>query len=150
MVHARLGELDKPRESHELALSRRQRLDDRAGAAASLNSLGVLCLRVGELHRTSAPDSVAAEFHRARQYFEESVALATEVGELHLQALALGNIGSAVAFLGDIEQAMVLFERQLQTVRSMDDRMNEGLCLVNIGEALRLCARPKAPIEPLN
>jgi diguanylate cyclase (GGDEF)-like protein len=31
----------------------------------------------------------------------------------------------------------------------MDDRMNEALCLVNIGEALRLCGRPEAAIEPL-
>ena len=106
MVYARLGELGKAREFHELALSRRRVLEDRAGIAASLNSLGVLCLRVGELQRGVAPGSVAGEFHKARQYFDESVTLATEVGDLHLQALALGNVGSAVAFLGDLEHAM--------------------------------------------
>jgi diguanylate cyclase (GGDEF)-like protein len=149
MVYARLGELTKAREFHDLALSRRRQLDDRAGVGASLNSLGVLCLRVGEQRRTVAPESVAAEFQRARVYFEEAVEIATEVGDLHLRALALGNVGSAVAFLGDLEQAMVLFEQQLATVHAMNDRNNEALCLANIGEALRLCGRPEAAIDPL-
>ena len=54
-----------------------------------------------------------------------------------------------VAFLGDLEQAMELFERQLDAVHAMGDRHNEALCLANIGEALRLCGRPEAAIEPL-
>jgi diguanylate cyclase (GGDEF)-like protein len=149
MVYARLGELTKAREFHELALSHRRQLSDRAGVAASLNSLGVLCLRVGEQRRATAPETVGAEFQRARHYFEEAAALATEVGDLHLLALALGNVGSAAAFLGDLEQAMVLFERQLATVHAMNDRDNEAACLVNIGETLRLCGRPEAAIEPL-
>ncbi len=149
MVYARIGELTKAREFHELSLARRRELDDQAGIAASLNSLGVLCLRVGEQHRAMGPESMAAEFHRARAYFGEAEQLAASVGDLHLQALALGNIGSAVAFLGDIEQAMELFERQLDAVHAMGDRHNEALCLANIGEALRLCGRPEAAIEPL-
>lgn len=149
MVYGRLGELTKAREFHDLALSRRRQLGDRAGVAASLNSLGVLCLRVGEQRRSAAPGTVAAEFQRARVYFEEAVEIATDVGDLHLRALALGNVGSAVAFLGDLERAMVLFEQQLATVHAMNDRNNEALCLVNIGEALRLCGRPEAGIEPL-
>jgi diguanylate cyclase (GGDEF)-like protein len=149
MVYARLGELAKAHEFHELSLARRRQLDDLAGVAASLNSLGVLCLRVGEQRRAAGPDSMAAEFHRARGYFGEAEQLAASVGDLQLQALALGNIGSAVAFLGDLEQAMELFERQLETVHAMGDRHNEALCLANIGEALRLCGRPEAAIEPL-
>jgi diguanylate cyclase (GGDEF)-like protein len=149
MVYARLGELTKAREFHELSLARRRELDDQAGAAASLNSLGVLCLRVGEQRRAAGPESMAAEFERAKLYFGEAEQLAARVGDLQLQALALGNIGSAVAFLGDLEQAMELFERQLETVHAMGDRHQESLCLASIGEALRLCGRPEAAIEPL-
>jgi diguanylate cyclase (GGDEF)-like protein len=149
MVHARLGELAKASEFHELSLLRRRELDDQAGVAASLNSLGVLCLRVGEQRRSAGPESMAAEFHRARAYFAEAEQLAANVGDLQLQALALGNVGSAVAFLGDVEQAMELFERQLETVHAIGDRHNEALCLSNMGEALRLCGRPEAAIEPL-
>ncbi len=149
MVYSRLGELTKAREFHDLSLARRRQLGDQAGVAASLNSLGVLCLRVGEQRRATGPEGMAAEFHRARAYFDEAEQLAASVGDLQLRALALGNIGSAVAFLGDVEQAMELFERQLETVHAIGDRQNEALCLANIGEALRLCGRPEAAIEPL-
>jgi diguanylate cyclase (GGDEF)-like protein len=149
MVYARVGELVKAREFHELSLARRRELDDQAGVAASLNSLGVLCLRVGEQRRAAGPESMTAEFERAKLYFGEAQQLAAKVGDLQLQALALGNIASAVAFLGDLEQAMELFERQLETVHATGDRHNESLCLANIGEALRLCGRPEAAIEPL-
>jgi tetratricopeptide (TPR) repeat protein len=73
----------------------------RPGSPQSLNSLGVLCLRVGEQRRAAVPKSMAVEFHRAQVYFGEAEQLAARVGDLQLQALALGNIGSAVAFLGD-------------------------------------------------
>jgi diguanylate cyclase (GGDEF)-like protein len=149
MVYARVGELVKAREFHELSLARRRELDDQAGVAASLNSLGVLCLRVGEQRRAAGPESMTAEFERAKLYFGEAEQLAAQVGDLQLRALALGNIASAVAFLGDLEQAMELFERQLETVHATGDRHNESLCLANIGEALRLCGRPEAAIEPL-
>jgi diguanylate cyclase (GGDEF)-like protein len=148
MVCARLGDLAKARAFHELALQRRRALNDLVGVAASLNSLGVLCLRVGEQRRRTEPTAID-EFSDARGFFDEAAVVAEQVGDLHLLALALGNVASAAAFLGDLEDAMVLFERQLTAVRSMNDRDNEALCLLNIGEALRMCGRPDAAIEPL-
>src|SRR5450755_4057840 len=148
-VYMRLGELSKAREFHELALSRRRELGDEAGIASSLNSLGVVRLRCGEQRKSDDFDAAIDDFGFAKGLFEEAETLAAKSGDLQLQALALGNIGSAVAFLGDLEQAMELFERQLETVHAMGDRHNEALCLANIGEALRLCGRPEAAIEPL-
>ena len=44
--------------------------------------------------------------------------LAAKSGDFHMQALALGNIGSAIAFDGDLDQAM-LFSTPAQFVRAM-------------------------------
>ncbi len=148
-VYMRLGELSKGREFHELALSRRRELGDDAGIAASLNSLGVLRLRTGDQRKNTDIDAAAADFLLAKGLFEEAEALAAKTGDLHLHALALGNIGSAVAFAGDLDQAMPLFRRQLDAVRTMHDRQNEALCLTNIGEAQRLGGSYDEAVESL-
>ena len=144
MVYARLGDLTRAHEFYEAALERRRALGDTSAAAASLNSLGVLLLRWGEQRLESQPELAREDFRRARQVFEEALAKADEAGDPHLKALALGNIGSAVAFLGDLEHALALFHAQLEQVRAMQARHDESLCLANIGEALRRsghCAR---------
>jgi len=148
-VYMRLGELSRGREFHELALSRRRELGDNAGIAASLNSLGVVRLRAGEQRKAVDNDAASADFELAKALFEEAEALAAKAGDLHLQALALGNIGSAVAFAGDLDRAMPLFRRQLDAVRTMHDRQNEALCLTNIGEALRLGGSYDEAVESL-
>ncbi len=149
MVYTRLGELGRAREFNELALTHRREKGDETAIATSLNSLGVLCLRTGEHRQQFEPAAAAADFTRAKDYFEEAEQLAARSGEPHLQALALGNIGSALGFLGDLEHAMTHFERQLAALRSMRDRNNESLCLANIAEALRLTGRCDKAIETL-
>jgi diguanylate cyclase (GGDEF)-like protein len=149
-VYMWLGELSRGREFHELALARRRELGDHAGIAASLNSLGVVRLRIGEQRKPDDVGAASADFQFAKELFEEAEALAAKAGDLHLQALALGNIGSAIAFAGELDAAMPLFQRQLEAVRAMRDRQNEALCLTNIGEAHRLAARYDEAVESLN
>ncbi len=148
-VYMRLGELSKSREFHELALTRRRRLGDEAGIATSLNSLGVVRLRTGEQRKATDAAAASADFQLARTLFEEAEVLAAKSGDFHMQALALGNIGSAVAFDGDLDQAMPIFRRQLDSVRAMHDRQNEALCLTNIGEAHRLAGNCDEAVESL-
>jgi diguanylate cyclase (GGDEF)-like protein len=148
-VYMRLGELSRSREFHELALTRRRRLGDEAGIATSLNSLGVVRLRTGEQRKATDAAAASADFQLARTLFEEAEVLAAKSGDFHMQALALGNIGSAVAFDGDLDQAMPIFRRQLDSVRAMHDRQNEALCLTNIGEAHRLAGNCDEAVESL-
>ncbi|HZI83788.1 MAG TPA: diguanylate cyclase [Casimicrobiaceae bacterium] len=143
MVYARLGDLARAREFYEAALEKRRRLDDRAAIASSLNSLGVLFLRLGQL--SPGGDNLA----RARSLFEEAVALAEQAGDVHLKALAMGNVGSAVAELGDLQRALTLFDVQLAALRAMGSRYDEALCLTNIGEALRRLGRSGDSLAPL-
>jgi diguanylate cyclase (GGDEF)-like protein len=149
MVYARLGDLTRAREFYEAALDRRRALGETAAAASSLNSLGVLLLRCGEQREELQPELAREDFRRARDLFDEALAKADEVGDPHLKALALGNIGSAVAFLGDLEQALALFHAQLDAVRAMHARHDESLCLANIGEALRRSGRYAEALEVL-
>ena len=149
MVYARLGDLTRAHEFYEVALERRRALGDTSAAASSLNSLGVLLLRFGEQRLASQPELARQDFLRARELFEEALAKAEEAGDPHLKALALGNIGSAVAFLGDLERALALFHAQLDQVRAVQARHDESLCLANIGEALRLSGRCAQAIEVL-
>ena len=149
MVYARLGDLSRASEFYQAALDRRRALGEAAAAASSLNSLGVLHLRWGEQRQELQPDLAREDFRRARDLFVEAQAKADEVGDPHLKALALGNIGSAVAFLGDLEGALKLFRAQLDTVRAMHARHDEALCLANIGEALRRSGRAADAIQVL-
>jgi diguanylate cyclase (GGDEF)-like protein len=143
MVYARLGDLDRARAFHEGALERARALGDQASIATGLNSLGVLFLRTGQ-ERTSSDD-----LRRARSLFEEAVTIAEAAGDLHLKVLALGNVGSAVAAGGYLEQALGLFAAQLEALRAMHARHDEALCLTNIGEALRKSARAAEALVPL-
>jgi diguanylate cyclase (GGDEF)-like protein len=145
MIYARLGDLARAREFYEAALERRRGLGDRAATATSLNSLGVLFLRTGQQRPGGSDD-----LRRAKALFEEAIPMAEEAGDLHLRALATGNVGSAVAALGDLEQARSLFEVQLAALRQMRARYDEALCLTNIGEALRKLGRADAALTPLN
>jgi diguanylate cyclase (GGDEF)-like protein len=143
MVYARLGDLDRARTFYEAALERSRALGDQAAIAAGLNSLGVLFLRTGQ-ERPSSDD-----LHRARSLFEEAVTLAEAVGDWHLRALALGNVGSALAAGGDLQQALALYAVQLDALRAMQARHDEALCLTNIGEALRKSARAAEALAPI-
>ena len=146
MVYARLGDLKRAREFYETALERRRILDDPAAIAASLNSLGVLFLRLGQ----QVPRGGASKFRHARALFEEAVSFAETSGDVHMKALAMGNVGTAVAELGDIERALGLFGVQLAELRAMGSRHDEALCLTNIGEALRRLGRCEEALAPLS
>jgi diguanylate cyclase (GGDEF)-like protein len=144
MVYARLGDLTRAREFYEAALERRRILDDPAAIAASLNSLGVLFLRLGQQDADGA-----SRFRHARALFEEAVSLAEISGDVHMKALAMGNVGTAVAELGEIDRALGLFQVQLAELRAMGSRHDEALCLTNIGEAMRRLGRCGEALDPL-
>ena len=144
MVYARLGDLTRAREFYEAALERRRVLSDPAAVAASLNSLGVLFLRLGQ----QASDG-RAKFRHARALFEEAVSLADASGDVHMKALAVGNVGTAVAELGEVERALDLFRVQRDELAAMGSRHDEALCLTNIGEALRRLGRCDEALQPL-
>jgi diguanylate cyclase (GGDEF)-like protein len=150
MLYARLGEIEKAQQFHEAAVSVHRQLGDKAGMASSLNSIGTLFLSSAEANRFTDPVAAQQALLRARSYLEEASALAAETADRHLQGLIVGNIGSVVARLGHVDDAIELMQAQLRIVREIGDRYNESLSLANIGEALHLLGRTEEAIEALS
>lgn len=149
MAHRRLERLDDAEAMLEAALARRRAAGDTAGIATTLNSLGVLALHRGNLAEADA-DAARAQFALARTRYEEALGLARTVDDRHLEALALGNVGTAAGSLGDFALALELFHRQLDALREIGDAQNEALALTNIGEAERRLGAHDRAIAALN
>ncbi len=149
MLYARLGDFARAQQFHEEAAAHHQSAGDQAAQASSLNSIGTLHLRLAEERRLSDPDKASCAFATAQSYFEQAAQLAGETTDRHLQGLIAGNIGSVLARLGRIDQALPLMEKQLEIVQAAGDRYNESLCLANIGEALRLSGKAAEAVDLL-
>jgi tetratricopeptide (TPR) repeat protein len=137
MVQSRLGEFGLARASFERALRLRRRLADDDAVAATLNSLGVLHLRLAQ---PAVPDGTdtKAEFERALAYFNEVHALAQRAGDVRLALLSDINIAGALGGLGRVTEALERFLAQVDVARAQGDRHHESLILANAGEACRL------------
>ena len=137
MVQSRLGEFGLARASFERALRLRRRMSDDDAVATTLNSLGVLHLRLAQ---PAVPDGTdrTADFERALAYFNEVHALAERVGDARLALLSELNIAGALGGLGRAAEALERFLAQLDVARAQGDRHHESLILANLGEACRL------------
>jgi glutathione peroxidase len=149
MVQSRLSEFSLARASFERALRLRRRLSDDDAIAATLNSLGVLHLRLAQ---PAVPDGfdTKAEFERALGYFNEVRTLAERAGDVRLALLSEVNIAGALGGLGRVAEALERFLAQIDVARAQGDRHHESLILANAGEACRLLgdyARSRALCE---
>jgi len=147
MLYARLGDLERAQKFHEEAASYHRMIGDDAALASALNSIGTLYLRSGEENVKNDPVKARQAFLSARNQLETAAEIAKRTTDRHLQGLIAGNIGSVLARLGQLDDALELMHLQLEIVRSAGDRYNESLCLANIGEAMRLAGRPTDALE---
>ena len=136
LVQSRLDEFDLARASFERALTLRRAAGDDAGAATTLNSLGVMHLRLAQLPGVDA-GVARGEFERALDHFQEARALALQQADDRLALLTEINIAGALGGLGRCEEALERFLAELVTARALGDRHNESLILCNAGEAAR-------------
>lgn len=136
LVRSRLDEFDLARASFKRALALRRESRDKAGAAMTLNSLGVVHLRLAQLACTDTRKA-RTEFERAFQYFRKARELASRQGDDRLILLTEINIAGALGGLGSYNEALDRFLAQRSTARALGDRHNESLILSNAGEAAR-------------
>ena len=110
---------------HEAALPLFRALDDRSGAAQTLNDLAIAWQYQGEHERAVA-------------CYEESLALAREVGDQRGVARALANLGGVAYARGDLAAASARYADGLRVFRALGDRSAVATTLGNLGEvALR-------------
>ncbi|HVF65831.1 MAG TPA: GGDEF domain-containing protein [Casimicrobiaceae bacterium] len=138
LVQSRLGEFDLARASFERAIALSEQRRDDARRAVSLNSLGVVHLRVAQASTTTA-DASRAAFEDALHAFVEARRLAMREGDAKLHLLTEINVAGTLGGLGRYGEALELFLARLPSARAMGDRHHESLILANASEAAR-CA----------
>ncbi len=78
----------------------------------------------------------SAEYMRARQHYEEALALRRETADSQGIAGALNNLGTVAAWLGDYDGALALYRESLELHQAMHDSFGMALCLANLGDVL--------------
>jgi diguanylate cyclase len=136
LVQSRLDDFDLAHASFHRALALRRDMQDDAGAAATLNSLGVMHLRLAQRPCADAR-AARVEFERALSHFLQARELAMQQADDRLVLLTEINIAGATGGLGCYEEALEHFLAQVGTARALGDRHNESLILSNAGEAAR-------------
>ena len=109
---------------------------DHAGAATTLNSLGVMHLRLAQVPGVDARGA-RVEFECALDYFHQARELALQHADDRLVLLTEINIAGALGGLGATARPSSASSRSLTTARALGDRHNESLILSNAGEAAR-------------
>jgi predicted ATPase/transcriptional regulator with XRE-family HTH domain/Tfp pilus assembly protein PilF len=78
----------------------------------------------------------SAEYTRARQHYEEALALRREMADSDGIAGGLNNLGIVAAWLGDYDGALHLYRESLELCRARHDSFGMALCLTNLGDVL--------------
>jgi tetratricopeptide (TPR) repeat protein len=128
MVPLRRGEA---RARYERALASATRLQDRAGQANTLKSLGDLALRLADLGQ-------------AAQRYEAALRLFTEIDAKLGQANTLLSQAKVFDAEGDLERALKNFERALALYHSFNDTYSLAVGLGSLGELWLRHAQPEA------
>jgi tetratricopeptide (TPR) repeat protein len=89
---------------------------------AICNNLGNACHSLGQ-------------YQQAIVFFQQSLAIAREIGARNREAASLSSLGNAYYSLGQYQQAIALHQQCLEIVREIDDRHVEANSLNNLGLA---------------
>ena len=101
-----------------------RKLEDKQGAAVSLNGLGIMAREQGDLAG-------------AASRMEECLGLWRELGDQQAAARTLSNLGSIVRLQGDYARARELNEECMSLFQSLGDRIGVGWSLNHLGDVVR-------------
>ncbi|MGD1698310.1 tetratricopeptide repeat protein, partial [Dapis sp. BLCC M229] len=85
------------------------------------------------LNRLGIAYSFLGEYHKAIEYFQQSLQIAREIGDLSTEGKALGNLGNVYDSLGEYHKAIEYHQQDLQIAREIGNRSGEGIALGNLG-----------------
>lgn len=104
-------------------------LDDSVQAHMDRRLLGQLLGIVG-----TARDRLG-EVKKAIQYYDRTLDMAREVGDLRMECTTICHLGSSYARLGQMEKAVDYHKQALEIARQIGDREREAAALSNLGLA---------------
>jgi predicted ATPase/class 3 adenylate cyclase len=116
-------ELEGPtaaRQFQEKAIQLAQQVKDRNLEAKVLNNLA------------NSVGLSQGDYHAARDYFQQSLAIFQEQGNQGGRGLALANLGWISGILGDYPSAMSYYEQALKVSRELGQRLEEMYTYVNL------------------
>ena len=103
-----------------------QVLEDRQGSSAWLQQIGLKYTQPGEEEL-------------AIKYYQQSIAIAAEIGDRECEASGLGKLGIAYMSQGRIEQGVECLEQAIAIAREIGNQHYESFCLGTLGATC--CAR---------
>lgn len=115
-----LNELDLSNESYFEALNIFDSVSYKPGLAKVLNNI-------------AWNYKIQSLSERAIEYFNQSLELAVEIGDVDLQQGILNNLGTVYRGLGNQEQALEIYQQSLEINRKIGNRKWEAYNLNNIG-----------------
>ncbi|MBW4653748.1 MAG: CHAT domain-containing protein [Kaiparowitsia implicata GSE-PSE-MK54-09C] len=96
--------------------------ESRQGEGNALGNLGIAYVDLGQ-------------YQEAIALYEQSLAIAREIGDRQGESNALGNLGNAYLSLDQYQQAIDFYEQSLVIAREISDRRGEGSALNSLGIA---------------
>jgi predicted ATPase/class 3 adenylate cyclase len=116
-------ELEGPtsaRQYQEKSLQLAQQVKDRNLEAKVLNNLA------------NSVGLSQGDYHAARDYFQQSLAIFQELGNQSGKGLVLANLGWISGILGDYPSAMLYYEQALKISRELGQRLEEMYTYINL------------------
>jgi DNA-binding SARP family transcriptional activator len=107
-------------ETHQIALASVRQLGDLSGEALVLNNLGMAYVR--------------RRMPEAAGYFEQALAIRTQIGDQPGEAQTSANLADAYRLLERYDEALDLLKRVLEISRQAANPYSEGVVLNNLGE----------------
>ncbi|KAM9283503.1 G-protein-signaling modulator 2 isoform 2-T4 [Morus bassanus] len=117
-------------------------LNDKVGEARALYNLGNVYHSKGKNVASAGthdpgelPDDVKNALQKAANYYEENLAIVTELGDRAAQGRAFGNLGNTHYLLGNFRSAVLAHEQRLLIAKEFGDRSAERRAYSNLGNA---------------
>ncbi len=85
------------------------------------------------------------DYPRAIDYYQQSLAIAREIGNRQGEGAALGNLGNCYYRLGDFPRAIDYYQQSLAIAREIGNRRGEGNALGNLGNCYYSLGDSPAP-----
>jgi CHAT domain-containing protein/Tfp pilus assembly protein PilF len=124
-------------EKYQEALELYRRASDRRREADTLNNIGEIYWRLGEMQK-------------AREKFNEALLIRQGVGDRRGEADTLNNIGVVYQSLREPQKALEKYHEALSILRAVGDRSVEAQTLNNIGVVYRSLGEPQKALEKYN
>lgn len=111
------------------------------GRLADLGLQAVNLRYLGATHRT------LGHFEQAIRYYEQSLAVACEIGDHQVEGRTLGGLGLIYRASGQVEQAIKSYEKALTIAREIGDRQMAGIQLGHMGTAYFLLGQVERAVR---